>query len=62
MAEQLSTLAILPLLVLFMAQTSGVIALGQTLIVWIAIALIVVDAGLLYFTTRLFQRETILTR
>ena len=61
-AEQLSTLVVLPLLVLFVAQTSGVIALGDTLIVWIAIALIVIDSGLLYFATRLFQRETVLTR
>jgi hypothetical protein len=27
-----------------------------------ALALIVIDAGLLYFATQLFQRETILTR
>ncbi len=61
-AEQLSTLVVLPLLVLFVAQTSGFVALGDALIVWIAIALIVIDSGLLYFATRLFQRETILTR
>ena len=61
-AEQLSTLVVLPLLVLFVAQTSGLVALGDTLIVWIAIALIVIDSGLLYFATRLFQRETVLTR
>jgi ABC-2 type transport system permease protein len=61
-AEQLSTLVVLPLLALFVAQTSGLVALGDTLIVWIAIALIVIDSGLLYFATRLFQRETILTR
>jgi ABC-2 type transport system permease protein len=61
-AEQLSTLVVLPLLVLFVAQTSGFVALGDKLILWIAIALVVIDVGLLYFATRLFQRETILTR
>ena len=32
------------------------------LIVWIGVALIVLDCGLLYFAARLFQREAILTR
>ncbi len=61
-AEQLSMLVILPLLALFFGQISGLILLNQRLILWIALALSVIDAGLLAFSVKLFERETILTR
>jgi len=61
-AEQLSSLVILPLLALFLSQTFGLILLDETLILWIGIVLLAIDAGLLYFAVQLFQRETILTR
>lgn len=61
-AEQLSMLVIIPLIGLFMAQIAGWIFIDASLILWIAIALIVIDAGLIAFATQLFRRETILTR
>ena len=61
-AEQLSMLFILPLIGLFLGQATGLILVNETLILWMAAGLVVVDAGLLYFSVQLFQRETILTR
>ena len=61
-AEQLSSLVILPLLLLFFGQISGLFLLNATLILWIAGGLVIIDAGLLAFAMQLFQRESILTR
>ena len=61
-AEQLSGLVVLPLILLFVGQVAGFVSLNQTTILWIAAALVIIDAGLLYFASQLFQRETILTR
>jgi ABC-2 type transport system permease protein len=61
-AEQVSALVMLPVLGFFMAQTFGVITINQTLILWLALLLLAVDAGLLALAIQLFQRETILTR
>jgi len=55
-------LVILPLLVLFFAQISGLIFINETMILWMAIGVAVLDVGLLAFATQLFQREAILTR
>jgi ABC-2 type transport system permease protein len=61
-AEQLSMLVILPLLAVFFGQIAGLFLVNETLILWMAVALVIIDAGLLIFATQLFQRETILTR
>lgn len=61
-AEQLSMLVILPLLGVFFGQIAGFIVLNQTVVLWMAAGLALIDAGLLFFAVRLFQRETILTR
>jgi len=61
-AEQVSALVLIPLIALVLGQSFGLIYIDETLIVWIALALLIIDAGLLYFSTQLFQRETILTR
>jgi ABC-2 type transport system permease protein len=61
-AEQLSMVVILPLLGLFFGQISGLFLLNRQIILLIAAALVVVDAGLVYLAVRLFQREAILTR
>ena len=61
-AEQLSMLVILPLLGLFFGQIAGLFFINEQLIIWMALILLVVDAGLLALATHLFQRETILTR
>ncbi len=61
-AEQLSMLMILPLLGLLFAQVAGLVFINQQLILWMALALVPIDAGLLVFAVQLFQRESILTR
>jgi ABC-2 type transport system permease protein len=61
-AEQLSMLVILPLLGMFFGQVTGLFFINETLIVWMAVGLTVVDIGLLAFATQIFQRENILTR
>jgi len=61
-AEQLSMLVIMPLLAAFFGQITGLFFINQTLILWMAVGLVVVDSGLLALATHIFQRETILTR
>lgn len=61
-AEQLSALVILPLLAMFFGQISGLVILNARLVLYLALALAVIDGGLLWFATQLFERETILTR
>lgn len=61
-AEQLSMVVILPVLILFFGQISGLFLINRQLILVVAAILIVVDAALIYAAARLFQRETILTR
>lgn len=61
-AEQLSSLVMIPLLALFMGQSFGLIQIDQTIIFWAIFGLLGLDGLLLYFATQLFQRETILTR
>ncbi|MFZ6029118.1 MAG: ABC transporter permease subunit [Chloroflexota bacterium] len=61
-AEQLSAVVIVPLLLLFFGQIAGLFFLNTLLIVLITVGLLLVDAGMVYLAVRLFQRETILTR
>ena len=61
-AEQLSMIVILPLLAAFFGQITGWFLITQTLILWMAVCLVVVDGGLLVLATNIFQREKILTR
>jgi ABC-2 type transport system permease protein len=61
-AEQLSMLVMIPLLGLFFGQVMGLILIDETMVLWMALVLVVIDAGLITFATQLFQRETILTR
>ncbi|MBC7233709.1 MAG: ABC transporter permease subunit [Chloroflexi bacterium] len=61
-AEQLSAVVILPLLLLFFGQLAGWIFLSPRLVVILALILVVLDALMVFLATRLFQRETILTR
>jgi hypothetical protein len=61
-AEQISGLFVLPIVGLIVAQTTGLIYLNRVLILWIAFVMVVLDLVLLFFATRLFQRENILTR
>ncbi len=61
-AEQISSLVIIPLIGLFMAQTFGLIQMNLSVTIWIALILLVIDIVMLYIATQLFQREKILTK
>lgn len=61
-AEQLSMVVIIPVLGFFFGQISGLFVINRQIIIWTALVLSLLDAGLVYLAVRLFQRETILTR
>jgi ABC-2 type transport system permease protein len=61
-AEQISMVIIVPVLGGFFGQVAGLFVLNKTIILWVSIILVIIDGGLLYIATRVFQRETILTR
>jgi len=61
-AEQLSSVVMLPLLVLFFGQIAGFIYLNSQLMLVLALAMLVIDALVVFLAIQLFQRETILTR
>jgi len=62
MAEQLSAVVILPLILLIVGQSVGYILLDQQLILIIGAAVALLDIVLVTLSIRTFQRETILTR
>ncbi|MFQ5399858.1 MAG: ABC transporter permease subunit [Anaerolineae bacterium] len=62
MAEQLSAVVILPIILLIAGQSVGYILLDQQLILIIGAAVALLDIVLVYLSVRTFQRETILTR
>ncbi|HSH02355.1 MAG TPA: ABC transporter permease subunit [Anaerolineae bacterium] len=61
-AEQLTSLVVVPIVLLMIGQTTGLFLLSRELILIAAIVIAVVDVILTYFCIQLFQRETILTR
>ncbi len=61
-AEQLGALVILPFMILFIGAFTGIILLNATTFVITSLIVAVIDLGLVIVGTRLFQRETILTR
>lgn len=61
-AEQLSSIIILPLLLLFFGQIAGYMFLNNRLILYLVLVLLVIDAIVVYLGVRLFERENILTR
>jgi ABC-2 type transport system permease protein len=61
-AEQLSMVVIVPLLLLFFGQLGGVILISRKFVIYGVFVLLILDALLVYLAARLFQRETILTR
>jgi len=61
-AEQVSMVVIVPVLAGFFGQVAGFFVLNKQIITIVALVMIVLDAILLYLTTRVFQREQILTR
>ncbi len=61
-AEQMSALIVLPLILLIAGQAIGLILIDRRMMLIILLVVAVLDVILLYLATRLFQRETILTR
>ena len=61
-AEQLGSLIILPLMVMFIGMVAGFIQFNSGTFVFAAIGAAVGDVILTYLGVKLFQRETILTR
>lgn len=61
-AEQISMVIILPVLAGFFGQVAGLFVLNTQIITAVAVAMVAVDALMIYLATRVFRRETILTR
>lgn len=60
-AEQISMLIIVPVLLVFFGSVAGLFLLDVRLVLVATAALLAVDSGLVYLSTRLFRREVILT-
>ena len=61
-AEQLTALLIIPLLAVFFGQMAGLFVLNRNLILVGAAFLMFIDVILIFLSTQIFERETILTR
>ncbi|HEX9076763.1 MAG TPA: ABC transporter permease subunit [Anaerolineae bacterium] len=61
-AQQIGGALVIPAVVLGLAQTAGLILLNAFTFIAGSVLVALIDAGVLYAATRLFQRETILTR
>lgn len=61
-AEQLSGAVIIPIILLLLGQSVGVILLSQELVVVVAVVVAVLDVAIVYLAIQTFERETILTR
>ena len=61
-AEQLSAVVILPMILLLIGQSLGLILIDRQVMIYLALAALALDGLLLYLAIRLFQREAILTR
>ena len=61
-AEQLSALIVLPLILLVVGQSVGLILIDRQVILLIGLVVAILDIVLVILTVQLFERETILTR
>ncbi len=61
-AEQLGSLIIMPLMILFLGPLAGLIQLNVLTFLIAALVAVIADVVLVYLGVKLFQRETILTR
>lgn len=61
-AEQLSTVLIVPILLVFIGQMLGLFLLNQNLILGMVMIALALDLLLAYLSVGMFQRENILTR
>jgi len=61
-AQQMSALLILPVTILLVAQLTGFIVVGPTIILLVSLAMLLLNVLLLKAGVRVFDRESILTR
>lgn len=61
-AEQMSTVVILPIIMLILGQSVGFILIDQRVILIMGVVVAILDVLLVYLSVKIFQRETILTR
>ncbi len=61
-AEQVSSLVMLPVLAVFMGQIFGAVVVNLQFMLLIAAGMVALDIALIFFARQLFQRESILTR
>ncbi|MGD2079186.1 MAG: ABC transporter permease subunit [Chloroflexota bacterium] len=61
-AEQLSAVVIVPIILLLVGQSMGLIILDRQLVLLAGIVVAIVDVALLVIAVKAFQRETILTK
>jgi ABC-2 type transport system permease protein len=61
-AQQISALLILPIMLIFFGQITGLLVLSPLVALIGALILAILAAAAVWLATRLFQRETILTR
>jgi ABC-2 type transport system permease protein len=61
-AQQLSAVIVLPLLLVLFGQLSGLFVINVLAVIVTSAVLVGLDAGLVYLAVRVFQRETILTK
>ena len=61
-AEQVSTVVIIPIMAVLFAQLAGLIIINVTFMIIAIVVLAAVDVGMFYLGTSIFERETILTR
>jgi ABC-2 type transport system permease protein len=61
-AEQISMIIIVPILAVFFGQVAGLFILNKQIIILVTLIMIVMDTLMIYLASRLFQRESILTR
>jgi ABC-2 type transport system permease protein len=61
-AEQLSMVVMLPIIMVIIGQSVGVVLLDSTMVILLGVVVLVLDVVLGYISIRAFQRENILTR
>ena len=61
-AEQVSAILVLPVMLVLFSQVAGLITINVPAVLIAAVVLLLIDVGLVAAGSRLFQRETILTR
>jgi ABC-2 type transport system permease protein len=61
-AEQISMIIIIPVLAGFFGQIAGLFVLNKQIVTLVVVVMFFLDALMVYLATRVFQRETILTR